>query len=262
VFSEPSGGKVRFQAFGEHVMLTWGRIPTVRSLDPRFAERGTVNEDQVAVWVPVLGPDGLAMFVAYIWLDNPMSMTSGREVSATRRPGAAWASPSRATTGRSVSPRSGSRTPVTGPSFSPLLELTRQETVEETGAVPFRSLYELVSHAAEELIPGDPAELARALGAGPELLSDATRHRMRSVFLKQFPAVEGSETSALQQITETSYVIRRLRAWPLGARTGSKSTRWTAIPSPRSSGWRARRSIWPSLRDGLRRPDSRVLWPS
>ena len=39
-----------------------------------------MNEDQVAVWVPVLGPDGLAMFVAYIWLDNPMSMTSGREV--------------------------------------------------------------------------------------------------------------------------------------------------------------------------------------
>ena len=39
---------------------------------------------------------------------------------------------------------------------------------------------------------------------------------MRSVFLKQFPAVEGSEAAALQQITETSYVIRRLRAWPLG----------------------------------------------
>ena len=216
VFTEPSGGKVPFVAFGEHVMLTWGRIPTVSSLDPKFADRGTVNEDQVAVWVPVLGPGGLAMFVAYIWLDNPMSMTSGREVLGYPKTWGRLGFPDDGDDGPFGLAAFGLAQAGEPADFSPLLELTLQARAETDGE-PFRSLFELVSHAAEELIPRDAAELARAVGAGPDLLSDAARHRMRSVFLKQFPAVEGSEAAALQQITETSYVIRRLRAWPLGS---------------------------------------------
>jgi uncharacterized protein with NAD-binding domain and iron-sulfur cluster len=215
VFSEPSGGKMRFQAFGEYVMLTWGRIPTVSSLDPRFADRGTVNEDQVAVWVPVLGPRGLAMFVAYIWLDNPMSMTSGREVLGYPKTWGRLGFPEHGDGGPFGLAAFGLARAGDKAGFSPLLEVTRQASAERSEG-PFHSLFELVSHAAEELFPGDPVELARALGAGPELLSDVARHRMRSVFLKQFPAVEGSEAAALQQITETSYVIRRLRARLLG----------------------------------------------
>jgi uncharacterized protein with NAD-binding domain and iron-sulfur cluster len=262
VFGEPSGGKVRFQAFGEHVMLSWGRILTVNSLDPRFVDRGTVNEDQVAVWVPVLGPDGLAMFVAYIWLDNPMSMTSGREVLGYPK-----------TWGRLGFPedddgpfgleafglvQAGERA-----DFAPLLELTRRESGAALSDVPFRSLFELVSHAAEELIPGDPAELARALGAGPELLSDAARHRMRSVFLKQFPAVEGSEAAALQQITETSYVIRRLRAWPLGGTYWLDVHPMNSHPLTEELGLESQ-AIGLAYRCEMDFDvrDSRVLWPS
>jgi hypothetical protein len=262
VFGEPSGGKVRFQAFGEHVMLSWGRILTVNSLDPRFVDRGTVNEDQVAVWVPVLGPDGLAMFVAYIWLDNPMSMTSGREVLGYPK-----------TWGRLGFPedddgpfgleafglvQAGERA-----DFAPLLELTRRESGAALSDVPFRSLFELVSHAAEELIPGDPAELARSLGAGPELLSDAARHRMRSVFLKQFPAVEGSEAAALQQITETSYVIRRLRAWPLGGTYWLDVHPMNSHPLTEELGLESQ-AIGLAYRCEMDFDvrDSRVLWPS
>jgi uncharacterized protein with NAD-binding domain and iron-sulfur cluster len=263
VFSDPSDGKVRFQAFGEHVMLTWGRILTVRSLDPRFADRGTVNEDQVAVWVPVLGPDGLAMFVAYIWLDNPMSMTSGREVLGYPKTWGRLGFPEHGDDGPFGLAAFGLAQAGDRADFSPLLELTRQGRAEETGDVPFRSLYELVSHAAWELIPGDPVELARALGAGPELLSDAARHRMRSVFLKQFPAVEGSEAAALQQITETSYVIRRLRAWPLASTYRLEVHPMDSHPLFEELGLESQTIDLAYVCDmDFDVRDSRVLWPS
>jgi hypothetical protein len=202
------------------------------------------------------------MFVAYIWLDNPMSMTSGREVLGYPK-----------TWGRLGFPedddgpfgleafglvQAGERA-----DFAPLLELTRRESGAALSDVPFRSLFELVSHAAEELIPGDPAELARALGAGPELLSDAARHRMRSVFLKQFPAVEGSEAAALQQITETSYVIRRLRAWPLGGTYWLDVHPMNSHPLTEELGLESQ-AIGLAYRCEMDFDvrDSRVLWPS
>jgi hypothetical protein len=222
-----------------------------------------VNEDQVAVWVPVLGPGGLAMFVAYIWLDNPMSMTSGREVLGYPK-----------TWGRLGFPEDGDDGPFgldafglanagDRAHFSPLLKLTRQERADATSDEPFRSLYELVSHAAEELIPGDPAELARALGAVPELLSDAARHRMRSVFLKQFPAVEGSEAAALQQITETSYVIRRLSARPLGGTYRLEVHPMDSQPLWEELGLASQTiALAYACKMDFDVRDSRVLWPS
>lgn len=215
VFSEPSGGSLRFRAVGDRVMLTWGRILTVSSLDPRFADRGIVNEDQVAVWVPVLGPDGLAMFVAYIWLDNPMSMTTGREVLGYPKTWGELTFPERGSDGPFGLAAFGLARGGDRAGFSPLLELTLQERAER-GDVPLRSIHDLVWHAGRELLSDDPAALGQALELGAELLSDVGNNRMRSVFLKQFPVVEGSDVAALQQITETSYVIRRLHASPLG----------------------------------------------
>lgn len=89
LFAEPSGGEVDYRPLGSHVMLSWGRIGSVNSMTPPFDKMGAVEEDQVAVWIPVaqvkrtgdeLEAQRFAMFVAYIWLDNPMSLATGREV--------------------------------------------------------------------------------------------------------------------------------------------------------------------------------------
>jgi uncharacterized protein with NAD-binding domain and iron-sulfur cluster len=201
VFSEPSRGRVPIGAVGDHVMLTWGEIPVVGSLDPAFSERGTVEENQVAVWVPVSGPDGVAMFVPYIWLNNPMSLSTGREVVGYPK---TWGVPGVA----------GDNGPFTLSAFglenwgehareALLLEVTANAYA--TGD-PLGSLFDLAWQTLRDLPELD------ALG---EVASEIARGRMRSVFLKQVPAVEGSADAALQQITETTYVIRRFRAWPL-----------------------------------------------
>ncbi|HET9739021.1 MAG TPA: FAD-dependent oxidoreductase, partial [Solirubrobacteraceae bacterium] len=215
VFSEPTGGRMRFEAVGSHVMITWGRIPTVSSLDPAFEGVGTVNEDQVAIWVPVLGPEGFAMFVAYIWLDNPMSLTTGREVLGYPK---TWGELTFADDGKDGPfglKAFGLRERGDRAGFSELLDVTITESPDALGA-RLESIHDLAWHAARELLPYDPAELLQTAAGGAELLTDVAQARMRSVFLKQIPAVEGSSGAALQQITETSYVIRRLQAWPLG----------------------------------------------
>jgi hypothetical protein len=89
VFAEPSGGRVDYRPLGQHVMLSWGRIPRVVSQTRPFDDMGGVEEDQVVVWIPTasvrrhgghLVAERFAMFVPYIWLDNPMSLATGREV--------------------------------------------------------------------------------------------------------------------------------------------------------------------------------------
>ena len=78
---------------------------------------------------------------------------------------------------------------------------------------------------------------------------------MRSVFLKQFPAVEGSEAAALQQITETSYVIRRLRARPLGGTYWLDVHPMNSHPLTEELGLESQAiGLAYRLRDGLRRP--------
>ena len=88
VFQEPTGGAVDYRPFGAHLLLTFGRIKRIRPQTPPFDEWGTLAEDQVVIWIPVVAVDDsgallhagkFAMFVPYIWLDDPLSFASGRE---------------------------------------------------------------------------------------------------------------------------------------------------------------------------------------
>jgi hypothetical protein len=54
LFAEPSGGEIDYRPIGSHVMLSWGRIGSVNSMTPPFDKMGAVEEDQVAVWIPVV----------------------------------------------------------------------------------------------------------------------------------------------------------------------------------------------------------------
>ena len=175
-------------------MLTWGAIGTVKSLDPAFAGRGTVGENQVAIWVPVPGPDGRGMFVPYIWLDNPMSLTTRPRGPGLRQDLGKRHSPARRRTARSrLRARPGRRS-----GGLPLLDVTR----EPPGAPPqLRDPVELVlrfSRARNVLIkrPFSPNWIRRSAISWPEP-GLPPKPRMKSVFLKQVPAVEGSRDSGV-----------------------------------------------------------------
>jgi uncharacterized protein with NAD-binding domain and iron-sulfur cluster len=261
VLSEPTGRQLHFEAIGDYVMITWGRIATVRSLDPEFIDRGTVDEDQVAIWIPVLGPEGFAMFVAYIWLDNPMSMTTGREVLGYPKTWGELTFPD-GDDGPFGLQAFGLAQRGQRAGFSPLLEVTAQEETQRD-QLPLRSIHDLAWHAAREVLPDGPETFGQALGLGSELLSDLARSRMRSVFLKQLPAVAGSQGAALQQITETSYVIRRLRAWPLAQNYRLQVDAMDSHPLYEDLGLESQ-TIELSYRCEMDFDvrDSRILWPS
>lgn len=81
VFERPSGGAVRCTAIGDEVILIFGTIAKVSGP----AGHPAVREKNVLVHVPVFvetesGAPFNALFSPFVWVDNPNSMTGGREV--------------------------------------------------------------------------------------------------------------------------------------------------------------------------------------
>jgi hypothetical protein len=224
VFAGPTGGAMDYRPFGRYVMITWGAIAKVSSLDPAYADRGSVWENQVAVWVPVVRvrPDGghleavnLSWFVPYIWLDNPMSLTSGREVLGFAK---TWGTPTfpdddddggRCTLKVFGLGRKGDRA-----DWHPLLEVDPIDRGFDAGDV-LESLVDIARHARDALgqLDGQPYRPTFALAR--DIAGDLFNRRLNSVFLKQFPDVQGSTAAVAQQIVETAYTVRDFSARPL-----------------------------------------------
>jgi uncharacterized protein with NAD-binding domain and iron-sulfur cluster len=90
VLSHPTGGALRYRVPRlAPVILTFGTIAGLRSLHPDHSNRGSASEPEAAIWVPTIAQrfqDGryvdehLAIFMPYIWVDDPIAFASGREV--------------------------------------------------------------------------------------------------------------------------------------------------------------------------------------
>ena len=90
VLAQPTGGALRYRVPRlAPVILTFGTIAGLRSLHPDHSNRGSASEPEAAIWVPTIGQrfqDGryvdehLAIFMPYIWVDDPIAFASGREV--------------------------------------------------------------------------------------------------------------------------------------------------------------------------------------
>jgi hypothetical protein len=221
LFAEPSDGKVDYRPIGSHVMLSWGRIGSVKSMTPPFDKRGAVEEDQVAVWIPVARVKGegddveaqsFAMFVAYIWLDNPMSLATGREVFGYPK---SWGwptfpadEPDKFTLdvfGLNYGPNERA-------ARHPLIEVVRGDPLPDMKPVELDSLHAAARHAHKHL-HGDRIDYGFRFVA--ELVKDLIEHQLPTVFLKQIRAIEDGTGAALQQIATAHYTVKRFRAAPL-----------------------------------------------
>jgi hypothetical protein len=90
VLKEPTGGAMRYRVPRlAPIILTFGVIAGLRSLHPAHAGRASASEPEAAIWVPTIGQrfdggryvdDHVAMFMPYIWVDDPIAFASGREV--------------------------------------------------------------------------------------------------------------------------------------------------------------------------------------
>ncbi len=222
VLGAPSGDRVTARPIGRHVMLTWGVIERVVSETPPYDQRGGVSEPQVAVWVPVVVLDPtsererFAMFIPYIWLNNAMSLATGRELFGYPK---SWgwlefpASESDPAPRWKVDAFGLNYAPDELAARHPLLEVVRTGTVEQAAVNDLRSLEELARDMAGHLFAGGNAVSDLELAA--DIAGDIRAHRMRGVFLKQVRDVRDGLAAALQQVVEADYRIVRLSAQPI-----------------------------------------------
>jgi uncharacterized protein with NAD-binding domain and iron-sulfur cluster len=248
VLKQPTGGALRYRVPRlPPVILTFGVIAGLRSLHPDHAGRGSASEPEAAIWVPAIAQrledgryvdDHLAIFMPYIWVDDPIAFASGREVYGfaktqgwMRRLPDPRGDPDADGGGAPPDPPAELALDVYGAAeYGPGSELgrTRLITIEARPARRGRDresgppepadgvdLAGLASHFLSEFEPG--AELAGATGARRSMLtrrvagawSRATafnellsQQALRHVFLKQIRDAEHGELAALQQVVE------------------------------------------------------------
>ena len=222
VFDDTTSGAVRCRPIGQHAMLSWGNIGCVSSVTPPYDERGGVCEPQVAVWIPVAIRDRssarewFAMFMPYIWLDNAMSLATGRELFGYPK---AWGWPE-------FPPAEGPRTwkldvfgldytPGALASRLPLLEVTESDSIEDAVEADITSLADIARHVVDRLFHRSVKHLLGDVEVTASLTQDLLSERMPNVFLKQVRDVGDGLNAALQQVTMINYKIVSIRSVPL-----------------------------------------------
>jgi len=222
VFAQPTGGAVRARPLSDYLMLTWGKIAKVVSQTPPYDQRGGVAEPQVAVWIPVALRDPgsrqerFAMFVPYLWLSNPMSLATGRELFGYPKSG-----------GMPEFPDDGQRPQtwklsVFGLDYSPgsvadwghpLLEVVQNESPEDGAEAELDSLVDVARDAAGRLL--DDSDVIGDFEIAESLLSDVITNRLPNVFLKQMRSVQDGLLASFQQVTQADYEVTKLSARPV-----------------------------------------------
>jgi Acetoacetate decarboxylase (ADC) len=79
---DPSGGSLRMTTVGPMALLSFVAIQILRPADEPDAALGSLPEREAAIWVPVVDRrrNELLWYVAYMFVDSPLAMASGREV--------------------------------------------------------------------------------------------------------------------------------------------------------------------------------------
>jgi hypothetical protein len=211
------------------VMLSWGLIREITSELPGFSTMGSVTEPQVAVWIPVVAASGserldapaLAMFVPYMWLENALSLTSGREMYGF---GKGWGHPVFPVEGQPDSWRCDAFGMNFGrgeqPSLRPVLQIDVAEGAPGGAPSPEAPQWTQLREVAEHLA-SEASWRSHARGLVPhlvpllrELWQNLSEHGFAEVFLKQMRSIEDGTQAALQQVVEARWRVDRLGGGP------------------------------------------------
>ncbi|MGI8921231.1 MAG: hypothetical protein ACR2HD_06095 [Solirubrobacteraceae bacterium] len=229
IFHEPSGGAVDVRPISGHLMISWGQIAQVISQTPPFDRYGGVAEPQVAVWLPAarvrqrgdqLVAEHFFMCVPYIWLDNAMSLATGRELFGYPKAWGWLGFPAQDGTG-------GFTLDAFGLDYGrdelaarhPLLELVPTEALSLQETV-FDAPRDVARDVADHLYERDDegVHVHRGLRFLESVIADLLQRRLPTIFLKQFRSIEDGRGAALQQIVTASCSVTRLRAARLARR--------------------------------------------
>jgi hypothetical protein len=212
VFAEPSGGEVDLRPLGSHVVVTLGRIERIVSEVGPFDRMGSSPEGQAAVWIPVGRvpvAEDLLMFTPYMWVDNPISLPSGREMYGFAKAFGWMELPDSdaAPAGLDVYGMDFGRDET--PSRRPLLRLEQGDRVD-VAELAWANLLDLARHLRK------PVDFRAGLRLAESIADDVRKNAVRQAFLHQVRSPEDGRRAALQQVTEVPYRVLRFRGRPLG----------------------------------------------
>jgi hypothetical protein len=226
VFAETTGGELDLRPLGSHVIFTVGRVGRIVSEQERFSSMGYSPEAQSAIWIPVgrvredgeeLVAEEILMFTPYMWVDNPISLASGREMYGFAK-AFGWVElpaggEAGASFGLDVFGMDFERDEA--PSRRPLIRIERGERVHELAGVAWSALLDVGRHI-RHLAAGDGrGSVHLGMRFAESLIDDMRAGGVRQVFLRQLRAVEDGRHAALQQVTEASYRVTKMRGAPL-----------------------------------------------
>jgi acetoacetate decarboxylase len=233
VFYDPSGGAVEYVALGDHVMLAWGVVDSAESLWPEptppagvpWNQRGGVQEPQVCVWVPAaqVKREGtkrvatkFAWFMPYIWVDNAMSLATGRETLGYPK-----------TFGRFGFPEPGQPrewtleafgldyAPQNKACYHPIMEVKQTGGFTDTIDQGIDNVIDLARALADQVFgTRDPGEVRPGISFYLDSFKNTLQGRMYQVFLKQIRSAEAGLGAALQQVVEARYDITDVHGFP------------------------------------------------
>lgn len=225
LFDEPSGGEVDARPMFGAVQFTFGRIERITPASP-FDRKGGVTELQTAIWVPSLvmprvrSPRRLpfpASAIPYIWLEDPLSIATGREmygypknyghtIFPGEQPGVGNPDAYRLT-GYAIEKEG----PKASPKESLLFEMAPKPRSAAAAADPegaegreFKSFRELARHVAGVLMD-KPEDEPAAEELRDLRLPEPT---INQLFLRQFRDPENGLLASQQQVVKAPAVIK------------------------------------------------------
>ena len=205
---------VPVEPFGAHLILAWAEATRIVSLPPPWDRMGSSPESTLSIWMPVVRKGGLlALVMAGIFLENPISLASGREMYGFPK---AWGWPVMADDACSLDVYGLDFGKGAAPARRPLLSVERGEAHGGTSGDTWSHLRELAG------------DLGDAIGAGRTLLDTIGTHSFTQLLLKQIRDVTDGTKAALQQIVELPYTFANVSG-------GLDLHHWALTVSPLSS---------------------------
>jgi hypothetical protein len=235
VFSDPSDGAVEYVALGDYVMLSWGNTRATSMLDEPAAPeipwnaRGGVYEPQCCVWVPAaevkrqgqeIRAHKFVWFLPFIWVDNAMSLATGRETHGYPKSFARFRFPlpARENGGAdswAIDAFALNYGAQNNAHLQPLLEVTQTGGFDDAIPPLGEGLLELGHDIADTIFKTrDPSAIRRDSNFYTDaIFGDLLHKRMPQIFFKQMRSADGLGAS-LQQVIEAYYQITRIRWAP------------------------------------------------
>jgi uncharacterized protein with NAD-binding domain and iron-sulfur cluster len=238
VFAEPSAGVVDVRPLSPFVMATFGVVDKIMPVLPPFDRMGSAREPQVALWIACArfkdgAPEKFHVFCPYIWLDNPISLASGREVFGWSK---SFGTPGLPADGGPVVVSVDAFGMDYGkgeqPSMRRVMTIEPLSGAEEVVLEDIGSLVDLARFIGGRLIPALPpsGSIWSWLEFVADLFGDMVENRMQEIFLKQFRSISDGHKAALQQIVTTDLTLPNLRVSLLPGEYQATVTQLDSVP--------------------------------